>query len=100
MAHWLAAISVLLLSFLFFWGAAPCWHFERLWRERHRDSAPSDLMLRVGLSPIERRHASAKVFAVVGAIIVGACALFGETDPSHLAIAVGIGALAGFGLVV
>lgn len=98
MSLWIAAVVCFLLSFVFAWGAAPCWQFERKWRERHGGSPPSELMLRFGLSPAERRRASAKVLLVVGIVIVGISSIFVAIDLFSFAVAVAIAAALGFSL--
>ncbi|NCT66912.1 MAG: hypothetical protein GXC76_04610 [Rhodanobacteraceae bacterium] len=95
MTNWIAAIAIAILNFIFFWGVASCWHFERLWRDRYSANPPSDTMLYLGLAPRERRSASFKAFAIIGGLIVLPCVLLGEADKFYLAASVGIGAFVG-----
>jgi hypothetical protein len=79
-AFWVTTLTIFALSFMFFWGAAPCWHFERLWRERHGASPSREMLIGVGLAPSERRRASVLVFILIGALVAGASAAIGSFE--------------------
>lgn len=98
MVYAVLAIPVFALFLIFAWGAAPCWHFERLWREKFGENPGPEKLIEVGLAPAERRQASFVVFLVLSGIVLGATWLFSSSPIEELVVVAVGSAIAGVGV--
>lgn len=97
MAYAILGIPVFLLFFIFTWGAAPCWHFERLWRERFGERPNDSKMAEVGLAPPSRRQASFVAFLVISGLLLIFTWLLSTLTLTELLVITGISAVTGCG---
>ncbi len=98
MVYAVLTIPVFALFFIFAWGAAPCWHFERLWRDKFGEHPDPAKLIEVGLAPVARRQASFVVFLVLSGIVLGATWLFSSSPIEELAVIAVGSAIAGAGV--
>lgn len=94
MIYAVLAIPIFALFLGFSWGAAPCWHFERLWRKKFGEHPDPEKWIEVGLAPAARRQASFVVFLVLSSIVLGATWLF-STSPIEELVLVAAGSAVG-----
>lgn len=92
------AIPVFVMFFIYAWGAAPCWHFERLWRDKFGKQPDPANLIEVGLTPSSRRQASLVIFLVLSNLILGATWLFSSSPTLVLAVVAVVSAIAGAGI--
>ncbi|MCG5537844.1 hypothetical protein [Halorhodospira sp. 9622] len=98
MIYSVLAIPVFALFFMFAWGAAPCWQFEGLWRNRFGEHPNPAKLFEVGLAPASRRQASFVVFMGLSGIVLGATWLFSSSPIEWLLLVAGASAIGGAGV--
>lgn len=74
------------LSFLYVWGAAPCWQFERYWREKYSQHPDESILIELGLAPKSRRQASAALFLVIVLLVFLLAWIFSTGEITKLGI--------------
>jgi len=95
MVYAVLGIPVFAMFFIFAWGAAPCWQFERLWRNKFGQHPEPAKLIEVGLAPAARRQASFVVFLVLSSIALGATWLFSSSPIEELVVVAASSAIAG-----
>lgn len=86
---------ILGLSFIYVWGAAPCWQFERCWREKYSRHPEEAALISVGLAPKSRRQASGLLFTAVALLAFCLAWIMSSSDFNELALSGVAAALVG-----